>query len=718
MGKYSQSGRPMRVDGPLPEDTLLLEGFEAEEGLSRPYLYTLDFVSEDRAVDAKDVLRKPFLVSLETLAEQDPFLTHGVVRSFVRLGVSEELASYRAEMVPAFWFLTQTFDCKIFQEMTALEIVKEVLDKADPKVEYEDRCTRTPPKREYCVQYRESSFNFVARLLEEEGIFYFFEHGESAHKLILADAKSAFKPCPGYEKLRVDPEGALEQQWIRSLVEEHAVRSYEVMLSDYDPLQPSLQLFGSGRGQEIVMDPVFDYPGLFTDRDVGEQRARIDLERREKMQHRVSGTSTAHGLRAGTVIEVEDHVRAEANRGYYLDRIRHSAHSGGFRAWDDADFHYSNEFTAFPDDVPFRPDIEARRPIVRGTQTAVVVGKKGEEVWVDQHGRIKVQFHWDRYGKKDENSSCWVRVSTQTAGKNWGHIEIPRIGHEVIVDFLEGNPDRPIVVGSVYNAEMTTPYPLPDKQLVSGIKTKSSPKATGYNEFIMDDLKDEELIRMHAQRNHQVKILRTESRSIGEHQLELITGARGTRIDGKAKLKLEDSDEIGDVDDGGGKWDKDLGDVLVVEENRFVHVKKEQDVTAEKGHHLLVKKGDVTSTIEEGNHEETIEKGDHTTKVTGGDITVSATTGQIAMDAKTKIVLKCGGSSITMEPAKITLKIGGSKVVMDPSSVKIEGGMFEAKGKMTAKVEGGIQGTFKGGVTGQLEGGAMAVVKGGIVKIN
>jgi type VI secretion system secreted protein VgrG len=717
MGDYSQKGRPMRVDGPLPEDTLLLEGFEAEEGLSRPYLYTLDFVSEDHAVKPEDVLRKPFLVSMETLPDQDPFLTHGVVRSFVRLGVSEELASYRAELVPAMWFLTQTFDCRIFQEMTALEIVKDILGDANPEVEFEDRCTRSYPKREYCVQYRESSFNFVSRLLEEEGIFYFFEHTDSAHKLILADAKSAFKPCPGYKKLRIDPQGALEEQCIRSLVEEHAVRSYEVMLSDYDPLQPSLQLYGTMRGRDIIMDPVFDYPGLFTDRDVGEQRARSDLERREKMRHRVSGTATAHGLRAGTVIEVEDHVRPEANRGYYLDRVRRSAYSGGFRAWGGAEFNYSTEFTAFPDDVPFRPDLAARRPVVQGTQTAVVVGKKGEEVWVDQHGRIKVQFHWDRYGNKDENSSCWVRVSTQTAGKNWGHIEIPRIGHEVIVDFLEGNPDRPIVVGSVYNAEMKTPYPLPDKQLVSGIKTRSSPKAQGYNELIMDDLKDKELIRMHAQRNHQVKVLRSESRKVGLHQVEVIDGARGVKIDGETKLDLAEGDEIGDVGEK-GKWEKDLGDLLQVTSNRYVEIGKEQDVKCENGHHLVVVDGDVTTLIEKGNLEDKLEKGNHTTELLDGNVEVTTSKGTITLDASDKILLKCGQSSIELKPSKITLTIGESKVTLDQMNVKIETPNLKAKADMMVEVEAGLTATYKAGVKGEFDGGAMAMVKGGLVKIN
>lgn len=695
MSEYSQAARPMRVDTPLPDDTLLLEAFEAEEGLSRPYLYTMELLSEDPDVDPADLLRKPALVSIVTEDGQDPFLTHGLIRSFVQLDMAEGLARYRAELVPAFWFLTQTVDCRIFQNMTVLEIVAQVLDEAGSvgAVKHEVRCTRSYPQREFCVQYRESAFNFVSRLLEDEGIFYWFEHTKNDHTLVLADAHTTFKPCPDYERLRLDPVGAPGEQVVRSLVRKHAVGSHEVMLLDYDPLQPSLQLDGTMRGDDIQIDPIFDYPGLFTEKNVGEYLARVELERREKTRQRITGTSTARGLRSGFVVELEGHFREDTNRKYYLDRIRHSAHSGAFRAWEEAGFHYSNEFTGYPDDVPFRPDIAARRPIVKGTQTAVVVGKKGEEVWVDEHGRVKVQFHWDKYGKNDENSSCWIRVSTQTAGKNWGHVEIPRIGHEVIVDFLEGNPDRPLIVGSVYNAEMKPPYPLPEKGVVSGIKTRSSKGGGGYNEFILDDEKDKELIRMHAQKNHQVKVLNDEARWIGQHQVEVIGGSRGAKIEGESKISLEETGELGDVATK-GKWDKPVGDVLVVDSNRFVHVKKEQDVEADKGHSLTVKQGNITTLAKMGDITETAKMGDITTLAKMGDITITAKLGEITIEAMKKITLKCGAS----------------KLVMEPASIKLESVQATMKGQATAEVSANAMTTVKGS--------AMVQVQGGIVKIN
>lgn len=517
MGNYTQANRPMRVDTPLETDLLLLEGFDAEEGISRPYLYTLDLLSEDPEIAPEMLLREPVLISIDAADGDDPFLTHGIVRAFTALDMSEGLARYRAEVVPALWFLTQTSDCKIFQHKSVIDIVSEVLEEPTTagKIKFEVRCNRNYPQREFCVQYRETDFNFITRLLEDEGIFYWFEHTEEDHTLVLADAHTAFQPCPGFETVRMDPRGAPGEQVLHSLVQEHSARNYDVMLVDYDPLQPSLQLYGTAQGDQEKIDAVFDYPGVFTDLDAGEYLARVALERREKERHRVTGTSSCRGLRAGTVIEVEGHFRDDVNRAWTLDRLRHRAHSGSFRAWEHAEFHYSNEFVALPDDVPYRPDVQARRPHVHGTQTAVVVGKKGEEVWVDEHGRVKVQFHWDRYGSNDENSSCWIRVSTQTAGKNWGHVEIPRIGHEVIVDFLEGDPDRPIIVGSVYNAEMKTPWSLPDKGVVSGIKTRSSKGGGGYNELSMDDKKGSEKINIHAQKDMSTTVGNNQTRSIG-----------------------------------------------------------------------------------------------------------------------------------------------------------------------------------------------------------
>lgn len=649
MGKYSQANRPMRVDTPLETDLLLLEGFEAEEGVSRPYLYTLQLLSESAEVDPDDLLRQPVLVTLEAGETNDLFLTHGIVRSFTALDMAEGLTRYRAEVVPAFWFLTQTRDCRIFQNQSVIEIVSEILRKPTTvgNVRFEVRCNRSYAPREYCVQYRESDFNFVTRLLEDEGIFYWFEHSEDDHTLVLADAHTAFRPCAGFEKVRMDPRGGPGEQVVKSLVQEHSTRSYDVMLADYDPLQPALRLYGTAQGDQERMDPVFDYPGAFTDLDGGEYRARVDLERREKDRHRATGTSSCRGLRAGTVIEIEGHFRDEVNRNWTLDRIRHRAHSGSFRAWEHAEFHYSNEFVALPDDVPYRPDIEARRPRVQGTQTAVVVGKAGEEVWVDEHGRVKVQFHWDRYGSNDENSSCWIRVATQTAGKRWGHIEIPRIGHEVIVDFLEGDPDRPIIVGSVYNADMKTPWELPAKGVVSGIRTRSSKGGGGYNELSMDDTKGKEKFVIHAEKDM--------STTVGNNQTRTITNDRKTTVGN------DDTEEVS--------------------ANQKVTVGGERDVSV-TGDQIHTIGGSRTADV---TGDSTLTTGGSNTQTVGADHVVDATRA-VSITSGAQTELNAGTDGLYSAGVNLDLS-AGAELTVGAVTVKVNGtGQVEITGTAGVKI--------------------------------
>lgn len=676
MGDYTQENRPIKVFTPLPVDTLLLEGFEAEEGISRPYIYTLDLLSEDPEVDPDALLRKPVLVSVDTEEGRDPSLTHGLVRSFVQLDMNQGLARYRAEVVPAFWFLTQTRDCRIFQEKTVLEIVAEVLDEPTTvgQIAYDIRCSRSYPTRTYCVQYRESDFNFISRLLEDEGIFYWFEHGEDEHTLVVADSHTSFEDCPDYAQLRLDPEGAPGEEVVRSLVKEHSVGTFEVTLADYDPLQSSMRLTGTAASPGDARDAVFDYPGVFDDLDVGEYRAQVDLERREKGRHRATGTSSCRGLRAGFVFGLEGHYRSDANGRYYLTRIRHSASSGSFRSGTGDDFHYANHFVALPEDVPYRPDLAARRPRVHGTQTAVVVGKQGEEVWVDEHGRVKVQFHWDKYGQNDENSSCWIRVSTQTAGKNWGHVEIPRIGHEVLVDFLEGDPDRPVIVGSLYNDEMTTPFPLPDEGVKSGIKTRSSKGGGGFNEISLDDRKGSEVINVHAQKDLTETVLNDRTRSVGHDEKVTIT-----------------NDQTVTVKEGDANLFVDTNKRVVIVEDQYYRLAK--------------------TVYEEAQEKVEVKVGDQLTTTDTGKIEMRATGASIQTLTSSKIESKVGSkSSTSVEDGTVTLKVGGATVTVTANSIEL------AFGASSVTVDG--SGVSISGTSVSVDGASEVAITGGQLKLN
>lgn len=541
MTTYSQADQPMRVETVLDEDVLLLEGLRGEEAVSEPFLFTLDLLSEDPEIDGEEILRSEMRVELG-LAGGEVRSVHGVVRRFLQVGWVQDLVHYRVEIVPWIWFLSLGRDSRIFQEMDVLEIVEEVFGEAGYSA-FDLRCTRSYEPREFTVQYRESDLAFVSRLLEDEGIFYFFEHSESGHTLVLADDMSAFKPCEGQPEARVHARATPEEDVVTELVREHAVHAGQVTLSDYDYLQPSMTLRSTVSGDEP--EEVYDYPGRFDDLDAGDRRARLALERQEARRQTVRGSGTCRAFVSGTRFDLLDHLWRDANRSWALLEVRHRAKNAAYRAQDrDEGFDYRNEFVAIPHAVPYRPPRRTPKPVVQGAQTAQVVGPSGEKIWVDKHGRVKVHFHWDRLGSRDDKSSCWVRVSQNWAGKQWGGIFVPHIGQEVIVDFLEGDPDRPIITGRVYNAENPPPQELPSNQHKSIIEDDFG------NEMVFDATPGDEHIRIYSpSHNSAVQIGKSVKVFSDSDFCEIMNGkkglfTKGTQVGGFVGFK-------GDVELGG-----------------------------------------------------------------------------------------------------------------------------------------------------------------------
>lgn len=492
MTSYTQDRQAMRVHTALEEDLLLLEGLTGEEAVSRPFLYELDFVSLDRDIDGATLLRSPVRVDLD-LPDGTSRPIHGIIRRFVQRGRDEDLISYRAEIVPWLWFLSLAQDCRIFQDMDVLEIVEKVF-KGQGYSDFDVRCTRTYEKREYCVQYRESNLDFVSRLLEEHGIFYFFEHEDSRHVLVLADDVSAIRPCAGQEEARMHSQPVPDEDVVLTMEREHTVHPGQVTFADYDYLQPSLSLRSTVAGEEP--EEVYDYPGGFKDLEGGDQRARLALEREEALRHVVRGTGTCRAFRAGGDFKLVDHFDDGGNQTYVILELRHRARNGSYRAKSGVGgFEYRNELVAIPRSVPYRPQLRTRKPVVRGAQTAEVVGPSGEDIWVDEYGRVKVQFPWDREGARDDNSSCWVRVSQNWAGRQWGGMFIPHVGQEVIVEFLEGDPDHPIITGRVYHAANMPPMKLPQH------KHKSIIRDDFGNEIVFDSTPGDEHLSIHSPRH-------------------------------------------------------------------------------------------------------------------------------------------------------------------------------------------------------------------------
>ncbi len=673
MAKYSQANRPILVETALPMDELLLEGISGTEAVSTPFGYTLDLLSENPSVAAAKVLRTPICVTIKGVGGER--LIHGMVRSFTQLGRSEELTSYRAEVVPWLWFLSLSTDCKIFQNLSVPEIVEQVFTGLGYK-DFQLKLVKTYPKRIFCVQYRETHLNFVSRLLEEEGIFYFFEHAKGRHVLMLADDNSAVKPCPGQESARlVTTAGAWQDEDVVLACEcEDAVHTGKVTLRDYDPQQPALQLESSVAGSQP--EECYSYPGKYAALDEGERYARLQLEAEEARYRVVRGTGTCRAFQSGYRFDLKEHYRKDANQPYMLLELRHTARAGDYRSWESASIDYENDFLAIPHSVPFRPLQVAQKPRVWGSQTALVVGKGGEEIWTDKHGRVKVQFYWDRLGKKDENSSCWIRVSSVWAGKGWGGVQIPRMGQEVVVEFLEGDPDLPIITGRVYNAEQVPPYGLPANQTQSGIKSRSS-KGGGtdnFNEIRLEDKKGGEEVYIHAEKDKNEVVEHDNAESIGHDEKIDVGNDQAIKV-GSNRSKSVGKNETTTI--GGSRNERvDKDENISISGNRAESVDKNESISIGKNQSIEI--GEKRS--ETVGKDEDVKIGQNRTHDVGkhDSLTVGKT---LLIDAGDQITIKTGEASITMKKnGDIQIKgkeiklVGSGKIgIKADSDVSIKG---------------------------------------------
>ncbi len=519
--------RSIKLSTPLGNDVLLFQRMTATEALGRLFEFDIEALSEERDIDLDQLLGQNVTVSQEMLSGPPRFF-NGFVSHFAYLGESGDLAAYHLSVRPWLWLLTQTADCRIFQESTVPDIIKKVFSDRGFS-DFEERLSRSYRQWEYCVQYRETDFNFVSRLMEQEGIYYFFVHEEGKNKLIIADSYSAHEPWPGYKIIPYFPPDRHDHR-VRDHIDgwsvSHRVRTGVFVHNDFDFKVPSKKL---EKSSSISRDhawsdlEVYDYPGEYDAPDDGEQYARIRAEEIQAPYMRVRGQGNAKGVAAGTLFELSEYPRDEQNREYLVVSATHELTIDDYQAGRGSAPKQSQvQFEAMPANEPFRTARITPKPIVQGPQTALVVGPSGEEIWTDEHGRVKVQFHWDRYGQEDENSSCWIRVAQVWAGKNWGAMHIPRIGQEVIVEFLEGDPDRPIITGRVYNGTNTPPYGLPANKTQSGIKSRSSKGGSGdnFNEIRFEDKQGEEQVYVHAEKNQDNVVENDESTSVGHDRSE------------------------------------------------------------------------------------------------------------------------------------------------------------------------------------------------------
>ena len=518
---FNQASRLARITSPLGPDVLLLNQMGGGEELGRLFTYELQLTSLDANIDLNQLLGKPMSVGVQ-LADGGERHFHGIVARCSQNIDQGQFASYQVTLRPWFWLLSRTSDCRIFQNLSIPQIIKQVFRDLGFS-DFEDALSRPYREWEYCVQYRETSFDFVSRLMEQEGIYYFFRHEQDRHVLVLADAYGAHTTVPGYASIPYYPKD--EQQRERDHMHDwhlaHEVQPGSLELNDYDFQRPSASInvrSAMPRPHTAGDYPLYDYPGTYVQSEDGEHYARTRIEALQTQHQQVDFSGNARGLGSGHLFSLTGFSRQDQNREYLIVGIRYyitqeSLESGG----GSGSAQFESSLNCIDAQQSFRPLASTHRPIVKGPQTALVVGPKGEEIWTDQYGRVKVHFHWDRHDQSNENSSCWIRVSQSWAGKNWGSMQIPRIGQEVIVSFLEGDPDRPIITGRVYNAEQTVPYDLPENATQSGMKSRSSKGGTpaNFNEIRMEDKKGLEQLYIHAERNQDIVVEVDESHSVG-----------------------------------------------------------------------------------------------------------------------------------------------------------------------------------------------------------
>jgi len=592
----TQSSRIIKLATPLGPDKLVLARLEGSEGLSDLFEFRVDALSETAGIDFNPAIGTNCCVKIQNY-QNPPRFINGIMVGTQWTGMQYQLYSYRLIMRPWLWLLSRAGGCRMFKEKSIPDIIKDVFGKHGGFAKFETKLTGDYPALKYCVQYRESDLNFVSRLMEAAGIYYFFKHTEQDHVLVLCDSLSAHEPKESGETIDYRPIPGRQRRKEENLFNWFPERTFntgKVVLKDYDFWQPGNSLIcekALGGGYQNDSLEMFDYPGKYKESGLGNDYVKVRLESEQAADKRCQATGDAVSCVPGYLCKLAEHPQDSQNKRYLITRASHTFVSDTYRSTDSiaAEEAYTGHYEFLPSDVPFRAPIVTPRPVVHGPQTAVVVGKEGEEIDVDEDGCIMVKFHWDR----EEQQSRRVRLAQVWSGNKWGGIYIPRIGQEVIVQFVEGDPDRPMVIGTVYNADNPVPYDLPSKKTIAGVKSKSTP-GSGYNEFIFDDAAGQELIRMHGQKDLSSVIEHDEYREV-KNDVERKTG-KDEKVDVGNTLKVTAGTLI-ELTVGQSKIKMQPGSISITSPKITIKADMTLDaignITTVKGNATLVLKGGV-----------------------------------------------------------------------------------------------------------------------------
>ncbi|OSQ51929.1 type VI secretion system Vgr family protein [Marivita geojedonensis] len=619
---------PLRLEGESKSKKLLPIAARVSEQLSCVPTIEVQFFCENEKLALKEIVGKTMHLLAESEDKSSQRWFRGTCVSAEFVSTLDVGAQFKAEIRPWLWFLTRRTDLRIYQNLTVVEIIQSVLEEYGFSGDLQNKLSHTYEAREYCVQYRETDFDFLHRLMEEEGIYYYFDHEPDTEKMVLMDdyGKHVAVPEPSsleFREYAMRSTHETVQPYVFEWSDLEKVRSGKVVLDDYN-FETSTAVLKSesvktDRDHIKEANERYDYPGHFRSGDLGEHRARVRMEAEAVAHLTISGVSDAVNLAVGRTFSVSKLPLANDAKEVMLAECVHTFVQieafvadifKGIKEPETlidlpikTDEPHMVSFRVVEADKQYRAPLVTPWPKVGGIHTAIVTGPSGEEIHTDEYGRIKVQFHWDRDGNKDDKTTCWVRTMMPWTGKNWGAIAIPRIGQEVVIDFEEGDPDRPMCIGMLYNDRTMPPYALPDNKTQSGVKTNSSKGGGGFNELMFEDKKGEELVRFQAEKDYEQIVKNNATITVGLEK-------------------------------------QDPGDLT-----QTVH----NDVTE------TINEGTYTETVKKGDHITNINRGDHNTTLKMGNMDVSVKSGKITVSAAQSIEFKCGGSTIKMDPMSITM---------------------------------------------------------------
>jgi type VI secretion system secreted protein VgrG len=734
---------------------------EGHEGISQLFQFDVVLAFEE-PVALDDAVGKSVTLKIKPDPDGEARYVHGIISRFEFGEPGIKYWTYRATIVPKAWRLLHRANARIFQELDAPTIIKNVLQDAGLASgdDFKVSLTQTYVSREYCVQYRESDWDFVCRLMEEEGIAYYFSQDDSKHLLCLIDDVNSYPPIEAPDTLKFrQATGALgvieHGTHVTRFIFAQEVRPGKVTLRDYNFKNPALSLESTAAGSSATELEIYDYPGEYAVKADGDVIAKKRLEELRASISSGDGDSTCARFLPGHTFTLSEHPHDSMNAKYLLSRVEHRGSEPRPETQADEEERqtpYMNWFEVIPAKVLFHPPRVTRKPLIHGVQTAKVVGPQNEEIYTDEHGRVKVQFFWDRKGKNDDKSSCWIRVSQPWASAAFGAMFIPRVGDEVVITFLEGDPDRPLIVGGVYHGTNVTPYKLPDDKTKSTIKSHSTPKGEGSNELRFEDKKGSEEIYLHGQRDYAIKIEKDKNQKIGHDETLDVTHNRTKTVSHNQSetIKHDDTTTIGH----NRSVTVDKNDTLHVKHFRTTTIGGTETQTVAGGENLsvgidqklsvtrkqIVKVGDAQTIEVDGDHKETLKKkatqeigGDRSVEVKGksdekvtgdakeaysGKLTVSVTgdyattvNGKTTITSTQDVTISCAdGTAVIKITPSGEISVKGVQLKVEASGpVSVQGAQVDVKATAQANVKGPMV---------NVSGDGLVKVKGALVMLD